>query len=280
MSLIDFILNIAGLLLWAGWRTSRNDLIATATPSTLAGTLRRADTPRLKRWQFPMVLGGLLLLRAVFYWQIGSAVDWTANLNLSVISVPFRSDVFGRMLLFSILSFTLMLAAFLICALFLSILGRPDAGFNSQRRFVRLHIGFVDGWPSWVKIFVSWFCVTILWWVLSWLLVYQGVLPRPISGVHRLEQALVIGLGSYLVWKYIIAGVLVLHIVSSYVYLGSHNFWTQVGALARRILKPLNPVPLAIGRVDFAPVVGIAIVFLIARLAEAWLTRLYAHLPL
>jgi uncharacterized protein YggT (Ycf19 family) len=280
MGLIDFILNIAALLLWLGWRASRQDLVAVATPSTLAGTLRRADSPKLRRWQFPLILAGLLLARAVFYSQIGPAVDWSAGLDLSVISVSFRSDVFSRMLLFSILGFGSMLAAFWLSVLFVSLLNRPDAEFDSLRRFVRLHIGFVDNWPGWMKLILPWLAISTIWWLLSWLLVYQGLLPRPVSGVHRLQQGFAIGLGSYLVWKYVIVGVLVLHIINSYVYLGSHPFWAQVSAVARRILRPLGFVPLTLGRVDFAPLVGIATVFFLARLAESSLTKLYAHLPL
>ena len=44
MTLIDFILNLAALLLWFNWRAARIDPLATATPSTLAGTLRRSHT--------------------------------------------------------------------------------------------------------------------------------------------------------------------------------------------------------------------------------------------
>jgi len=53
--------------------------------------------------------------------------------------------------------------------------------------------------------------------------------------------SLVIGLGSYLVWKYIVAGVLTLHLVNSYVYLGNHPFWIHVNAVARRMLTPATP---------------------------------------
>jgi hypothetical protein len=73
MGLIDFILNLAGLLLWLNWRSIRFDPLGKRTPATLVGTLRRAEPSRLRRWHLLAVLGGLLLLRALFYWQIGSA---------------------------------------------------------------------------------------------------------------------------------------------------------------------------------------------------------------
>ncbi len=86
MGVIDFILNLAGLLLWLNWRSLRFDPLGQRTPVTLIGTLRRAEPRRLRRWHLPAALGGLLLLRAVFYWQIGSGVGWAAGkLNLGVI---------------------------------------------------------------------------------------------------------------------------------------------------------------------------------------------------
>lgn len=280
MSLIDFILSIAGLLLWVGWRMAKVDPTAGATPATLVGTLRRADKQKYRGWHFPAALAALIFLRAVFYWQIGSSANWQASLGLSVISLPFRSDLFWRMLLFSTLSFALTLVVFLLCALFLSMISRPSAEFDGVRRLVRLQIGGVDGWPGWLKLLLPLVSVGLFWWLLSWLLVYWGLLPQPGSEILRLEQSAVIGLSSYLSWKYIIAGVLMLHAVSSHVYLGSHSFWGSVSAVARQVLKPLKGVPLALGRVDFAPVVGIAVVFVLARMAEAWLAKLYSILPL
>ena len=76
MALIDFILNLAGLLLWLNWRSVRFDPLGKRTPATLIGTLRRAEPRRWRRWHLLAALGGLLLLRAVFYWQIGAAANW------------------------------------------------------------------------------------------------------------------------------------------------------------------------------------------------------------
>ena len=73
MSLIDFILNLAALLLWFNWWAARVDPLAAATPSTLAGTLRRAGKSSGSRWHWPAGIAGLLLTRALFYWLIGGA---------------------------------------------------------------------------------------------------------------------------------------------------------------------------------------------------------------
>ena len=97
MGLIDFILNLAGLLLWLNWRSIRFDPLGRRTPATLIGTLRRAEPPRLQRWHLLAALGGLLLLRALLYWQIGSGVGWAAGkLDLGVITPFFLSNSFSN----------------------------------------------------------------------------------------------------------------------------------------------------------------------------------------
>jgi uncharacterized protein YggT (Ycf19 family) len=95
---------------------------------------------------------------------------------------------------------------------------------------------------------------------------------------HRIGQSLLIGMGSYLAWKYVVSGLLVLHLLNSYIYFGKHPFWNYVNATARTLLQPLERVPLRAGRVDFAPVVGIALVFLLAGLAERGLIFIYGRL--
>lgn len=271
MDLIDFILNIAGLLLWLSWRAARFDPMAAARPSTLAGTLRRAETRPVKRWHLPAALAVLLVLRSHFYWQMGSSMNWSASLNMAAISVSFASfgsGAFGRMLLFSILSFAVTLGVFLLWVLLLSLLSRPKTEFDPVRRFVRLHIGRVDDWPGPFKVLLPLVSVGFLWWLLSWPLVHWNLLPSPVSITHRTEQSLVIGLASYLAWKQIIVGVLALHLLNSYVYLGSHPFWKNISVVARRILVPLHRLPLSIGKFDFAPVLMIVLVLVLAQLVE------------
>jgi uncharacterized protein YggT (Ycf19 family) len=106
------------------------------------------------------------------------------------------------------------------------------------------------------------------------------IVPRPVSAAHRIEESFVIGLGSYLLWKYIAGALLALYLLNSYIYFGKHPFWNYVNAGSRTLLRPLRAVPLHIGRVDFAPVAGIVLVFLIAELAGRGLAALYLRLPL
>ena len=277
MGLIDFILNLAGLLLWLNWRSIRFDPLGKRTPATLIGTLRRAEPRRLRRWHLLAALGGLLLLRAALYWQIGSGVGWAAGkLDLGVIELSFRSDSFGRILLFSILSFGLILGVFYLWLLLLSILAGPEP----FHRLVRMQLGRMDYWPRGIKLLLPLVFTGLLWWLASWILTWLGIVPRPVSAAHRIEESFVIGLGSYLLWKYIAGALLALYLLNSYIYLGKHLFWSYVNAGARTLLRPLRAVPLCIGRVDFAPVAEIVLVFLTAELAGRGLAALYLRLPL
>jgi len=277
MGLIDFILNLAGLLLWLNWRSIRLDPLGKRTPATLIGTLRRAEPSRFRRWHLLAALGGLLLLRAALYWQIGSGVGWAAGkLNLGVIELSFRSDSFGRILLFSILSFSLILGVFYLWLLLLSILAGPEP----FHRLVRMQLGRIDYLPRWIKLFLPLIFIGLLWWLASWALTWLDIVPCPVSAAHRIEESFVIGLGSYLLWKYIAGALLALYLLNSYIYFGKHPFWNYVNATARTLLRPLHAVPLHIGRVDFAPVAGIVLVFLIAELAGRGLAALYLRLPL
>ena len=279
MGYVDFILNLAGLLLWIKWRSLPFDPIHKRTPATLVGTLRRAAPSHFRRWHLLAGIGLLLLLRAVIYWQIGSAAHWTGRLDLGVITLSFRSDLFGRMLLFSIGSFGLALGIFYLWLLLLSLLNGKPSNPDSISRLVRMQLGSLDGWTRWAKIISPFAASALLWWQANWLFAWLQIIPKPVSGAHRIEESLVIGLGSYLAWRFIAAALLVLHLLNTYIYFGKHPFWNFVHATAQNLVAPLRKIPLRAGRVDFAPVVGIAIIFFAAELAERGLVWLYARLP-
>jgi uncharacterized protein YggT (Ycf19 family) len=264
------------LLLWLNWRALRIDPLGKRTPATLIGTLRRAEPQRLRHWHLLAAIGGLLLVRAGFYWQIGlvSKPVWAGTLDLGIIAPSFLSNSFGRMCLFSICSFGLVLAVFYLWLLLLSILAGPEPVHG----LVRMQLGAMDRWPRRMKLFLPLMAAALLWWLASWLLEWHGIIPKPISTAHRIEQSLLIGLGSYLVWKYVIGVLLALHLLNNYVYFGRHPFWNYVNATARTLLQPLRRVPLRAGKADFAPVVGIVLVFLLAGLAERGLIFIYGRL--
>ncbi len=273
MSVVDFILNLAGLLLWLNWRSLRFDPLAKRTPATLMGTLRPAAPKKLRRGHLLVFLAALLFLRAIIYHWI--APLWIGKLDLGVVAPTFRSDWFSGILLFSFLSFGLTLGIFYVGLLFLSLLSGPEPIHS----VVKIPLGRVDGWPRWTKIILPVVGTAVLWWLASWLLVWLKILPPPVSVAQRFEQSLVIGLGSYLVWKIPAGAILALHLLNSYVYFGKNPFWKYINTTAQNFLLPLEKIPLRAGKVDFAPVVAIGLVFLLAEFAARALNFLYLRLP-
>ncbi len=275
MGIVDFILNLAALLLWINWRSVGYDPLSKRTPATLMGTLRPAAPRKLRRWPMPFFIAGLLFFRALFYWQIGSATNWAGQLNLGVIVIPFRSDWFWRTVLFSYLSFLLTLLVYYLWLLLLSALSGPEP----IQRLVKMQLGRVDGWPRHLKLILPGVVILLLWLPASELFASLRLIPRPFSMVHRLEQAAVLALGAYLSWKFLVAAVLALHLLGSYIYFGRHPVWNYVDVIAQKMLRPLKSMPLRVGKIDFAPVLGIAVVFFIAESCGKGLSWLYAKLP-
>ncbi|HUZ06109.1 MAG TPA: hypothetical protein VMV89_01335 [Candidatus Paceibacterota bacterium] len=280
MDAVDFILNLAGLLLWANWRSTLFDPVNQRTPATLIGALRRAAPTRFRHWHLLAAIGALLVLRALFYWQIGSETGWSGKLDFGFTVFSFPGNLSGpalsffRMLVFSIFSFARLFGIIYLWLVLLSILDGP----MPTHRLVKMQLGKIDGWPRWMKFSFPFAFVSLFWWLASWLLTWLQIIPKPFSAANRVEEALVIGLGSYLVWKFLIGALLVLHLLGSYIYFGKHPFWKYVDATAQTLLKPLGKIPLRAGKADFAPVVGIALVFSVAELAAHGLASLYALL--
>lgn len=272
MGIVDFILNLAALLLWLNWRSIRFDPLEKRVPATLMGTLRPAAPSRSRRWHFLVFIAALLLLRAVIYRWVTPL--WVGSLDLGVTALQFRSNFFPRILLFSFLSFVLTLGVFYIGLLLLSLLKGPDP----MHRLVKIPLGGVDDWPAWVKILLPLIGGMVFWLALCWPLSRMEICPPTLSVAQRVEQAALIGLNGYLVWK-IPAGLLLLfYLLSSYIFFGKHPVWNYLAVTAQKLTRPLKFIPLRLGRVDFAPVVALALIFLLAELAGRGLVLLYARL--
>jgi uncharacterized protein YggT (Ycf19 family) len=239
------------------------------------GSLRRAVPTRFRHWHLLAAIGALLVLRAALYWQIGSSAGWTGKLDLGVTTIFFRSNYFDQMLLFSVFSFARILGILYLWLVLLSILDGP----MPTRRFVKMQLGEIDNWPRWMKFLLPLLVTALFWGLASWPFAWLHQRPA-MPAAQRIEEALVIGLGSYLVWKFLIAALLVLHLLGSYIYFGKNPFWNYVDATARNLLRPLEKIPLRAGKADFAPVVGIALAFLIAELAGRGLAAIYSRLLL
>ncbi|HUL51316.1 MAG TPA: hypothetical protein VLU94_01900 [Candidatus Nitrosotalea sp.] len=279
MSLLDFILNLAALLLWLNWRAV--ELSAATRPSvlSLASALKRAEPKPVNRWSYLIGLSALLIVRALFYWQAGPPLNWTPFIHLGTIALPFHSEAFSRMFLFSFSGFLVTIGFFYLALILLSVVNRKVLDTDPLQRIVRLQLGAMARLPGVVRIAVAFLVVTFLWLLLNRPLVSLGLSAPPVSSSVLCQQSIAIGLGIFLSWKYVIVVLLIAYSLNSYVYLGSSLIWNYVNMTGRNLLAPLRWLPLGIGKADFAPVVGIALVLVIAHYLGTGLTTLYKHPP-
>ena len=281
MGLIDFILNLAGLLLWLNWRAGVPRPAAVTPTVSLLSTLKQTESHETNRHLFLIALVGLLVARGFFYWHIGGATDWTPNLQLGAIALPFRSDLqFGWMLLYSLVSYGQFLLVLHFWLLLLSVAnsGIPDS--DPHQRMLRQQLGWLENLPAWLKLVLPLLVATLLWVLFNPWLLKLGLLPAPASPAHLWQQALVIGVAVLVSWKFLLLGFWVLHLLNSYVYLGNHPFWNFINATSRNLLWPLRWLPLRLGRVDFTPVLAMLLVLWVGEYAPRWLAELYRRLPL
>ena len=260
MGLIDVILNLAGVLLWLSWRSLRFDPLVITSPATLVGTLRRAEPQRLRGWQLLAGLAVLLLLRALLYRQIGPAADWTPKLNLFFVVLAFRSDLWLPVTFYSVLSFARVLIVCYFWLLALAMINRRSAESDPLLRLLRHQLGPVARWPWLAQLLLPLLLVTALWFALHPLLLHAGITNQVRSNAHLAEQGLLLGTALYLSLQYVLPVFLFLHLIATYVYLGTSPLWDFVGATARNLLVPLRQLPLRIARFDFAPVVGVILI--------------------
>jgi uncharacterized protein YggT (Ycf19 family) len=271
MNLIHFILNVAGILLWLNWRSDSFDPFARSTPATLSGTLRRAQPPQIKRWHYLAALIALLFVRAIFYWQISPAVHWTPQLDLLFVVLSFPAAFFLPSLLFSLLSFAETLLVFYFWLLALAAINRRESGRNPIRKIISLQVERFVGWPWVAQLVVPLLAGAALWIIFHPALVYTDVLSRTHSFLRLAGQSLLVGSAVVFTLKYVLPALLVVHLIASYVYLGRTPLSDFISETARNILVPLNRVPLRVGRIDFAPLVGIVLLLLLLHVLPNWI---------
>jgi uncharacterized protein YggT (Ycf19 family) len=278
MALIDFILNLAALLLWLNRRSLRFDPLIRTPPVTLIGTLRRAEPRRSSRWRLAVALGGLLLLRAVFYYELGSPVQWTPRLNLGLLVLAFRSDSFGAELAFSGLSFLQVLVIFYFWLLALAVINRQSGDSDPIQKLVHLHLGRPGRWPWAVQALLPLLLVAGLWVALYPLLLYLDVLSPTLAAWHLIEQGLLLGGRLYFTLKYLLPPFLLLHLIVCYVFLGASPLWDFISLTASNLLLPLRWLPLRFGKLDLSPLAGVVLLyFLLHLLPKAILSQMAKH---
>lgn len=276
MALINLLLNLVGMLLWVSWRYLPFDPIQRAKPATLTGTLRRAEPLKFRRWHFLVALAALLLLRSAFYWWVGGTMQWTLNVNLGVVNIAFRCDAFDRMLVFSLVSFADALFQFYLVLALLWLCGPRHLDSDPCQRFVRIQLSPLHRWPTAVVLLLPLAVAALGWIALHPLLTRMGLIPNAPSWERVFQQALVLGVSVYAIWKHAIGAVLALRFLNTYVYLGPHPLWNFIELTGKTLLRPLATLQLQFRRMDFAPLVAIALTYLIATFLEE---GLHVRLP-
>ena len=278
LGLINLVLNLAGVVLWLRWREEVMLSSRRAAGGTLLGTLKRATMAPGSRWAWPGLLAALLILRALGYWQVGSAVRWTPSIDLGAVVISFRSDLLGRMVWFSLASLAVFIAGFYYWLFLISAVNRKVSDSDPVQSRVRAHLGILERLPAALKILLP-FLLTGLLWVGVGQLLPQAGYPLPKCSLKQtLQQAPIFGLAGFLVWKYLITALLVLHLVNSYVFLGNAPFWSFVNVTSRNLLRPIGWIPLRLGRIDLAPLAGAALVLFLGEVATRGLPVLYERL--
>ena len=277
--LIDFLLNIVGLLLWFNWRASGLRLSAPGFVS-LAATIQRTEVIEPRRWFSFGCLIALLIIRSLLYCQIGAKVNWIATLDLTAIALPFRSDLLSRMFLFSLLSFFVSLGVVYASLLLLSVINEKSRDTDYFSRLIGLQLGWIGRWVWPLRFILAPIAAALLWMAASWLFVRLGILPPPKNGAHAWQIAGIMALCILVSWKYVLVIFLGLHLINTYVYLGSSSFWQFVTLTGNRLCLPLRWLPLRIGKLDLVPALLIICVLIGAHYASGQLVQLYRRLPL
>jgi uncharacterized protein YggT (Ycf19 family) len=277
VALIDFLLNLAGLLLWLNWRAIRGEAPPQIGSNSLAGLLKPAEPTRARGWLLLVALFGLLGIRAILYYQLGSATDWTPRLSLGIVALAFRSDRFGAVALFSLLSFLRLLLITYFWLVVLALLDNEAVETSTLQRNLRLQVGRVARWPWWTQLVVPLLLTVALWLALHPLLMQIGTVSSTRNFARLTAQGLLVSSGLILSLKYLLPPLLLLHMVSSYVYLGENPAWGFISQTSRRLVLPLRKLRLQLGKFDLAPLLGAALlVALLHWLPNVILNRL-AH---
>ncbi|HWH69686.1 MAG TPA: hypothetical protein VNT26_09895, partial [Candidatus Sulfotelmatobacter sp.] len=131
------------------------------------------------------------------------------------------------------------------------------------QKLVRLHLGQPGRWPWPVQLGLPLLLIAGLWMALHPLLVHLHVINPVRSQVHLAEQGALVAIGVLLSLKFLLPVLLLLHLVTSYVYLGSSPLWDFIANTARNLLAPLQRLPLRFAKLDLTPLVGVMLIFLL-----------------
>src|SRR5262249_41171913 len=124
-----------------------------------------------------------------FYFQIGSAVNWTPTLQLGAVALPFRSDHLPRMLFFSLFGFGLWLFGLYSWLLLLSAVNEQTPDTDPWQRLIRFHLGKAEGTPALVKLLLPAVAAMLFWIAMYPLLAQLEIIPRAQTELELFGQA-------------------------------------------------------------------------------------------
>ena len=127
-------------------------------------------------------------------------------------------------------------------ALPLEAINKESADADPVQRFVRLQIGIFQRFPTALKLLLPCLAVILFWLTVNRILVQMSIVPPPASRARIWKQAAVLGLGAVLIWKSLLVGLLALHILNSYVYLGNSPLRKFISALVANMTPRRSPL--------------------------------------
>ncbi len=276
MAAVDLLLNFAALLMWLSWRGVGGSETAGAA-GTILGNLRAAETRIQPRWGYLAGLLALLLGRALVYRQVGPSLYWHPGWSAGAVTVTFRSDSLPRMLAYSFVGFGWFLLGAYTWAVGILMFNRPPHDKDGVTRAVRRQFGRLASLPAFLLVVLPWLAAALFWVVVGGIAAMERMLT-PLQGwPHLFQQSLVVGTAIWCLWRWLILGILGLHFLNTYVYLGSHPLWDFVQQTGQRLCLPFQW--LRMGRIDLSVLPALVVYFGVPTLLSTGFPQLKVWLP-
>lgn len=277
---INLLLNLAGLGLWAGAFAFSRDAVRLSRPLTLLSTLRPETSAAHGRLVLLGSLTAMLVLRAAAYWNFSTSGGRLPSVDFGILSISFRSDLLTDMLAYSISSFLVFLYLYYLWMFGISLCCRSSGPVNSIENFLNQQFRFLASWHVGWKVFASLSVGAGLWLAVGSALLFFGIGEIPQESVSTLlwqSPFVAASLGcSFLL---VMAAVLALHFINSYVYFGEHAVWPFIDRTAKVYLSPFRRFPLMLGRFDFSPILGILAFWFLNWIGDRGIRWFWEQLP-
>jgi uncharacterized protein YggT (Ycf19 family) len=258
MRWIDLILNLVGIAFWLSWRSSMRP-VKTLGAGTLVSNLKPVELPATARWLNPVGLAVLLIGRPFLYVELARMTESTAAWSPGPVTVAFRDDVAGRLSFFSVLSFLWALLVWQAALTLFSRMARLGDRTAGLRWFQEL--GALPGrWPAWLALLVPTLLGTLMWAVVATPFASRGLIPAIHSATALAFQSTFVGVSVWMPSRWMIVGLLIVRFVHDYVYLGDHALWSWVRLATTPLIRPLQWLPVRLGRIDGTPLIVAALV--------------------